>query len=58
MEQRTCTGCGKEIDNKNDSMMLRRMLSEEEYNRYKPFEKDVCTSCKKEMFFAGILEVI
>ena len=54
---RTCCCCGNEVTERNDSMSIRRMLSEEEYERFKPYEKDVCIDCKKELMLAGIVAV-
>ena len=54
---RTCCCCGARVTEENDSMSMRRLLSEEEYERYKPYERDVCVTCKKELLFAGIVAV-
>ena len=54
---RNCCCCGKEVTENNDAMSIRRLLSEEEYERFRPHEKDVCVECKKEMLFAGIVAV-
>jgi hypothetical protein len=58
MSKRTCIACGKEITERNDSMWIRRLLSDEEYQRYNPFKKDVCVDCKKEMLYANIIAVV
>ena len=54
-----CTGCKRKITLKNDGLIVyREHLSTEQLAKLDLFKKDLCTSCKKEMLYAGILEII
>ena len=48
--------CKTKITKRNDGMFIRQFLTEKAINKL-PVEH-LCVSCKKELFFANIIEVI
>ncbi len=50
-----CSLCSIKMK-EEDSMFIRQFISPEEYTKLPV--KNICCECKKEMMFAGILEVI
>jgi hypothetical protein len=51
-----CSICKTRITKRNDGMFIRQFLTSKEISKL-PVEH-LCVSCKKELFFANLIEVI
>jgi len=51
-----CQFCNTALNRENDGMFIRQFLNDEELKKLKV--SNVCVSCKKEIMFAGLMQVL
>lgn len=51
-----CQFCSTTINQKTDGMFIRQFLNDEELSKLKV--SNVCISCKKELMFAGLIQIL
>ena len=54
--KRKCDCCGNKISFKNDGLFLREFLTNKEMKKLSV--TNLCVTCKKELMFANLIEII